>query len=390
MMMVSQSPLWRWVRKRTEDYLCTVELRKHGEEMSIEVAGDPDRAEAFVQSTFSGPPPDNIVRTRRETFKTRILDQIKEVIETGGLGPLRGPTHWAEVDIESESLTIYSLPPASSAEIFKRIYFWLKQEGYHQFSNCGCCLDFFNGDQGVYCPNGHFFCTADCFDGLVSSQEATLRSNSARLVCPVCASDFLTQNIAKRVSDSTWARLETLIIDARMTTKVAEMEKQFDATLRQKVSELEEQYAEAEPGGRLKLEASRLAREALDLLNLKCPHCSAVYAEFDGCMALKCGSCAQRFCGYCHHGFCDSSACHAHVRRCDLNHTPDGNYFLSEEALPAAHSRYRVKVLKKFLDPKKKDLQNAIVMELAVDLRQLNIDPHGLFDFGNLRPPEDM
>ena len=43
-----------------------------------------------------------------------------------------------------------------------------------------------------------------------------------------------------------------------------------------------------------------------------------------------------------------------------------------------------MKCLKKLLNPLKKELKNAIVIELAKDLNDLAIDPAALLDLGNL------
>ena len=125
-------------------------------------------------------------------------------------------------------------------------------------------------------------------------------------------------------------------------------------------------------------------------LNLACPHCHAVYAEFDGCMALQCASCTGSFCGYCHKGVANSRGCHDHVRECDMNLTPNGSYYADAAVIKEAQRRYRIKRLKQFLrsGEYKKDVQNAIIFKLSADLKDLFIDPAALFDVGNLQGDE--
>lgn len=72
-------------------------------------------------------------------------------------------------------------------------------------------------------------------------------------------------------------------------------------------------------------------------------------AEFDGCMALKCSSCKENFCGYCHKACADSGGTHNHVRECDANLTSNGSYYATATQIKEAQRRYRVKMLKRFL-----------------------------------------
>ena len=125
--------------------------------------------------------------------------------------------------------------------------------------------------------------------------------------------------------------------------------------------------------------ASRARNEAL---NLKCPHCETVYAEFDGCMALKCSTCSENFCGYCHFKAKDSMGAHDHVRGCLMNETRNGSYYATEEEIIQAQRRYRTREIKKFLQQFKKEVQNATIIELTNDLDDLGIDPASLFEFG--------
>jgi ribosomal protein L37AE/L43A len=127
----------------------------------------------------------------------------------------------------------------------------------------------------------------------------------------------------------------------------------------------------------LKAKAQRGAMKAKNaILNLCCPHCKIAYAEFEGCMALQCQSCQHFFAGYCHQPIPSSRGTHEHVRQCLINETNNGSYFASNEEIARAQSR--------FLRQLKKDLQNAIVIELAQDLNDVGIQPDALFEIGNL------
>ena len=70
-----------------------------------------------------------------------------------------------------------------------------------------------------------------------------------------------------------------------------------------------------------------------------------------------------------------------------MNDTPDGSYYATPEQIKEAQRKYRTREIKSFLRKHKKDLQNAIVIELQKDLEDLNIKPEALFELGNLAEP---
>lgn len=55
-----------------------------------------------------------------------------------------------------------------------------------------------------------------------------------------------------------------------------------------------------------------------NILNLRCPRCRLVFADFEGCFALSC-RCGARFCAWCLVD-CGLDA-HSHVARCPENRT---------------------------------------------------------------------
>lgn len=72
----------------------------------------------------------------------------------------------------------------------------------------------------------------------------------------------------------------------------------------------------------------------VDALNLKCPHCGAVFYDFDGCAALRC-RCGGLFCALCMHKSYTNDEIHAHVLSCPEN--PNGDYYIT-------HSQWNVHV----------------------------------------------
>ena len=175
------------------------------------------------------------------------------------------------------------------------------------------------------------------------------------------------------------------IIDSEVAQKTLELQRQFDERLEKEVQKLLSKYNDA--SAMLKDKARREAMNIRNtILNPACPHCGAAYAEFDGCMALACSTCKGNFCGYCHIKCNTSGGAHEHVRFCLMNTTPDSSYYATEEQVKDAQRQYRTRELKKRLKEFKKDIQNAIVIELTNDLKDLGIKPEALYLVGNLLP----
>jgi len=86
-----------------------------------------------------------------------------------------------------------------------------------------------------------------------------------------------------------------------------------------------------------------------------------------------------------HHGTETSGGAHDHVRQCLANETSNGSYYATPEQIKLAQRKHRTRELKKFLQPLKKDVQNATVLELETDLKDHGIEKAALFEFGNLQ-----
>ena len=108
----------------------------------------------------------------------------------------------------------------------------------------------------------------------------------------------------------------------------AETYRKFDETgkkLReQKAIEEEKQRLEEELQRQLRMgEEERKINDAKktiteDILNLKCPRCKTVFADFDGCFALSCSARPFRFCAGCLAIAKDGPDCHRHVSACEV------------------------------------------------------------------------
>jgi uncharacterized CHY-type Zn-finger protein len=152
----------------------------------------------------------------------------------------------------------------------------------------------------------------------------------------------------------------------------------------------------------VKEQARELAMRAReDILQLKCLHCNTAYFEFDGCVALQCGTCkgndtqqlsclldtlrhcagltslaswlAEHLCGYCHSKGKDS-------RNCDFNTTHNGSYYATDKEVKQAQQNMQMHALRKYIGTQKKGVHNALVVELATDMADLQIEPDRFFE----------
>ena len=343
---------------------------------------------ARINSLLDEPSP--FFSTRILTFGKRITSCLKEVdkkelsksndifIEFMSGGKLQ----MTAVRRKGEAATTAKLRLEN--EIAK-LDFWIKQSKYNAFYLCCCCYEDFNIDQGIICKNGHFYCSeGECFATLVKSQILELSSRKDdSLLCPLCSVPFQKRDVASNLSEDVFDQYQKAIVDAKVTKKADEMNVRFNERLQSAIAEVLNKYESAE--SMLLLEAKNLANQARNtVLNLSCPHCKSAYFDFSGCMAIQCGRCKGHFCAYCHQKFVTGRGAHEHVRQCLMNETDDGNYYANAEQIRDAQKRYRTREIKKFLRAHKKNLQNAIVIELKKDLEDLGIKQEALFELGNL------
>jgi hypothetical protein len=112
-----------------------------------------------------------------------------------------------------------------------------------------------------------------------------------------------------------------------------------------------------------------------DILNLKCPHCSAVFLDFTGCCAVTCETCKGEFCGLCQKAEANNSVCHAHVLVCNLNPNNPKDYYCSKEQLDVVHNSTRVKLLRDYFAVKvpKGDIKRKVLSECEKIMADFNI-----------------
>ncbi|CAM9121551.1 unnamed protein product [Heterosigma akashiwo] len=346
----------------------------------------------YAKDTFQ--PPSKHFSIVECEYGPRIINNLRVILENPGKQQILKLSSKVHVQILNEThIRFVAVNSRHGNEakiliqnIIGKLEFWIRQEGYDTFIQCGCCFENRNHDQGVRCANGHFYCSTDqCFELMVSAQILQIRNrDDDSLRCPECDASYPIQTIASHLPADTWSQVEKAIIDKKVEKETEALQLQFDKKLKEKVDELMSKYSDA--GEVLVARAQQEAQTLRNtVMNLSCPHCTIAYADFEGCMALKCTSCGGNFCGYCHKATATSEGAHAHVRRCLMNETPNSTFYANPEQIANAQRRYRTVELKKTLQKFKKDLQNAIIIELAQDLHDVNIKPEALFEFGDLQ-----
>ena len=94
------------------------------------------------------------------------------------------------------------------------------------------------------------------------------------------------------------------------------------------------------------------------ILNLRCPRCSAVFADFANCFALTCGKCRAGFCAWCL-ADCGKDA-HRHVANCAENRAPGRNVYGNVQLFKEAHAERRRRLVDEY-----------VVSRVRDDLREL-------------------
>lgn len=354
---------------------------------------DPNGVEARILSLLDEPSP---------FFSSRTLDLGERVIGVLKQQPTSQISSAKNILVEypSESslrLTAYQIKGSNAAaaktdlqQTLGKIQFWIRTENLDNFLVCQSCFENKNTDEGICCGQGHFFCSSEsdpdqqCFANLVKSQLIHVHTREDfAILCPVCNDPFESRDVAANLPNKAFQEYNRAVVDVQVSKQVDKLNDGFNERVAAKVEEVLETYGNADV--KLRLEAEQLALEARNsVLNLSCPNCERAYFDFSGCMAIQCEACKCNFCAYCHQKTADSRGAHEHVRTCLLNDTATGSYYATPEQIRHAQKMYRTREIKKFLRKHKKNLQNAIVIELGRDLKDLGILPEALFELGNL------
>lgn len=239
---------------------------------------------------------------------------------------------------------------------------------------CESCLDEFGAEGVVTCGAGtHTFCVHNgCFYGLFKTQEPNLRTQNFGLQCPIvsCNAPFQLYDLAKTVPHELWAEVFASTIEARNATTRAEFEQHFDERLGAALATSVDHFTQ-----NARLKATEIREKAL---NLRCPHCKSVYTDFDGCAVLQCEACRGLFCAFCHDAYAswESDEAHAHVLGCVYNEDrKKRGYYAPADAIPRIQKELRIRSMKTMLHAMEPKMRRAVVIELWVELKDLQIDP---------------
>jgi hypothetical protein len=161
------------------------------------------------------------------------------------------------------------------------------------------------------CPNGHVFCD-ECFSHLVHTQchggnRAQFISAASQLYCTYCDPKTVIdiKEYSRCLHQSVWSVYLSAVAEAAV---IAEQKRA------QESSHKDQTIAVID-----------------DIITNKCPNvnCRVKFADFSGCLALKCGrsesnviGCGTEFCGYCSTICADEMAVHEHLRSCVWNPRP--------------------------------------------------------------------
>lgn len=224
--------------------------------------------------------------------------------------------------------------------------------GGNRYKVCVVCFSAIGrGVDSLRCGDGedaHFLCP-DCADGhVVSAAEAP--GFDGRVRCP-CAPDaaggcpaapYEAAAVARVVSGASFDKLNRAVVAIKEREVAKELEEDMERRLADRLRgvALDEQAA---------------VQRAVDhvterVLTLRCPHCDAPWAEFDGCCALACGACAQYFCAFCQAACHGDQACHDHVLRCQANPLRARGLYVDKASLDRVHRDAKLAKINAYLD----------------------------------------
>jgi len=220
---------------------------------------------------------------------------------------------------------------------------------------CCLCLCPAPPEQGLECDGAarHFACD-ECFSAHVQRREALAADGLIKCAGDGCGCRFTLQAVAKHATTPAFDALRKLADDM----KVVAMQREFE----QWKDRFEAEFAAKSESERRVLAARRSVEE---MMALQCPKCRGVFAQFDGCAALKCGyeGCGANFCAFCL-ADCGADA-HPHVRTCRLN-PKQNEYFVSEAAWQRVIRGERERKLLEYWGTLEREVKDALAADASI------------------------
>ena len=243
-----------------------------------------------------------------------------------------------------------------------------------QKRTCVVCADESDVSEGLECSNEgqkHFLC-AECLNGYVI--DAVEPGNLDKLaqnqgvccpgVAPACASaPYTDQALPRHLSDHSCA----LYFQGKSKLVEQRLYEDFDEIVEIRVAAAKAETTRTATANHIRNE----------ILTLKCPAaaCRQAFFDFEGCFALKCGSCGSHFCAMCLEdcgkGRAGDASAHRHVANCPLN--TSGSVFGDEHLFESSQKARRQKLLKEYLATLPAAVREHAELDCAGELRDLGL-----------------
>ena len=228
-----------------------------------------------------------------------------------------------------------------------------------------------------YCHNKtgdqHFVCD-ECFTGHVTSKMeediGLLEAAGGKVFCPY-KSPAMGGCDSNPVTDADLFRHAPDGFDSYLRAKHQILEKQLGERIREEERQrLEEEQARVARMDQLQRAVHAARGRIVDIVTLKCPKCQTAFIDFEGCFALKCGSCPCGFCAWCL-ADCGHDA-HAHVAACPEKGN-DQQYHGTQQEFDQHHVARRKRKVREYLAELSDEVRAQVVEQCRKDLEDLQM-----------------
>ena len=168
--MIHYEPFFAFLREKAQkDGLSRISdvgrLGEHTNQYGLLVRGpSSDMLVAKISSLLIQPPNRFFVLGTRE-LGARVVSRLDDLIhgESGQKALLGRLSESVFLDLSETDIHVCAKNGRGQgtknlALVFEKIEFWVEQSGYDTFLQCIICGEQHNGDEGVLCQSGHFYC----------------------------------------------------------------------------------------------------------------------------------------------------------------------------------------------------------------------------------------
>jgi hypothetical protein len=148
---------------------------------------DVESIKAITQALLCPPSPYFSVQECK--YGNRVMSSLCNLISTpNGMKKFSGSDNVLLQPIDDERIRVVAVGCGGASDrlvqgVRKIIDFWVEREGYDSFTECGCCCESRNLDQGIACSNGHFYCSVEqCLKMAVEAQVNHIGARKEGLV----------------------------------------------------------------------------------------------------------------------------------------------------------------------------------------------------------------